>query len=300
MGYRIKNHTKCHIFDGNNKNGKVIAGGSNIVPRAGSLDNDFICSGEITSRYQENFNDMWNAMKSQDLEVSTKVEEEEKKEADVVPEESNSYVEDSTVENDGEQWNDSKILFIRSSPSSSGEDSILRCVLGGINQAKKNITMCMGHCNIPLCVSKALAAATERGVEVNVLTNSLFSCDLRNGQKDLFDSLQAMLRIAPKVNLYVTAIKGTTKPPFLHSKYVVVDGIWSATGSWNMWTRSAFYEMEAEIFVESEEFAQGLLKKFMEEKALYTIPVKSADECKQFCPKGCNICHQFGPFYLEQ
>lgn len=35
--YRIKNHTKAHIFDGG-MNGTVIAGGSNVVPRPNSLD----------------------------------------------------------------------------------------------------------------------------------------------------------------------------------------------------------------------------------------------------------------------
>ena len=71
----------------------------------------------------------------------------------------------------------------------------------------------------------------------------------------------------------------------------------SATGSWNMWTRSAFYEMEAEVFVQSENFAAELVNKFERESAAYCIPVKTVDECLQFMPKGCPICEGFGPFY---
>lgn len=85
-------------------------------------------------------------------------------------------------------------------------------------------------------------------------------------------------------------------PPFLHSKYVVVDSEWVAVGSWNLWTRSAFYEMEGEIFVSSSLFAEQLRKKFEKEKA-FTVPLKNASECEYFLPKGCIICTQFGPFY---
>jgi phosphatidylserine/phosphatidylglycerophosphate/cardiolipin synthase-like enzyme len=96
---------------------------------------------------------------------------------------------------------DSKIFFLASQPSSIGEDVILRCVIGGINSAKQSISICMGHFNVPLPVAKALQAATERGVKVSVLANSLYSCDLRGGQRDLFLSLRQLLALAPKIDL---------------------------------------------------------------------------------------------------
>jgi len=226
----------------------------------------------------------------------------------------------------------SKSLFLPSVPSSLGEDVILRCVLGGIKRAKESIFICMGHCNVPEVVAEALKKATERGVKVEILTNSLYSCDLRCGQRDLFKSLQRMLQIAPMVELvsamqilylvlsciqshskllvvicyfflpqYVTALKeGSNEgPPFLHSKYVVVDSEWVAVGSWNMWTRSAFYEMEAEIFVFSSALATELQKKFDRERNEFTVQVKTVKECEKYLPPGCSICAQFGPFFLE-
>jgi phosphatidylserine/phosphatidylglycerophosphate/cardiolipin synthase-like enzyme len=97
----------------------------------------------------------------------------------------------------------------------------------------------------------------------------------------------------------VTALKEGTDEgqPFLHSKYVIVDSGWVAVGSWNMWTRSAFYEMEAEIFVSSQALATELQKKFERERNEFTVQVKTAKECDKFLPSGCSICNQFGPFF---
>jgi phosphatidylserine/phosphatidylglycerophosphate/cardiolipin synthase-like enzyme len=108
-----------------------------------------------------------------------------------------------------------------------------------------------------------------------------------------------MLLIFPQ---YVTAVKeGSIEgPPFLHSKYVVVDSEWVAVGSWNMWTRSAFYEMEAEIFVSSSSFAADLQKKFEREKNEFTVHVKTVKECEKYLPSGCSICTHFGPFFEVQ
>ena len=190
-----------------------------------------------------------------------------------------------------------RVLFLPSTPSSSGEDVILRCVLGAINCASESIYMCMGHFNVSEVVASAFRSATDRGVKVQVISNSLHSCDLRTGQTDLMRSLKMMLTVAPNVQLFVAAVKDGNAPPFLHSKYVVVDSKWSCSGSWNLWTRSAFYEMEAEVFVQSKCFAADLEEKFHRERGKFCIPVTTADECDQFLPKGCAICKGFGPFF---
>ena len=78
---------------------------------------------------------------------------------------------------------------------------------------------------------------------------------------------------------------------------MVVDSSWTAVGSWNLWTRSAFYEMEGEIFVVSSSFASDKETKFHIEKEAFATRVKTAAECQRFLPKGCAICTQFGPFF---
>jgi phosphatidylserine/phosphatidylglycerophosphate/cardiolipin synthase-like enzyme len=194
--YRIKNHTKCHVFDGKS-NGCVIAGGSNVAPRPGQLDTDFTVQGDISMLYRQHFDSMWEAMAACGGAIDA-VSAEEKKEGDeILP----VYDVVSTEETNHRGGMSSRTLFLPSVPSSLGEDVILRCVLGGIKQAKESIFICMGHCNVPAVVSEALKGATERGVKVEILTNSLYTCDLRNGQRDLFKSLQRMLQIAPMVDL---------------------------------------------------------------------------------------------------
>jgi phosphatidylserine/phosphatidylglycerophosphate/cardiolipin synthase-like enzyme len=296
--YRIKNHSKFHIFDGQ-FSGRVIAGGSNVVPRPDSLDTDFIVEGDITRMYQQTFNTLWRAMKPYSGNTRVFDVAEEKKECHESPE----ICDTETALNTNDRGGLTKMLFLPSSPSSSGEDVILRKVLGAIHAAKESVVLCMGHCNIPLQFTLALKAATDRGVIVSVLSNSIYSCDLRNGQKDLFVSLRQMLTLAPKVELFVTAKKGERRPPFLHSKYVVVDANWSAFGSWNLWTRSSFYEMEANVFAFSENLATQLLARFEREKNAYSVQVHSAADCEYFLPTGyngderCYVCKHFGPFY---
>ena len=201
--YRIKNHTKCHVFDGK-YNGRVIAGGSNVAPRPAQLDTDFIVEGDVSGMYLQHFDSMWEAMSARGGAINT-VSAKEKKEVDEILSVENVFSAEETYQRGGMS---SKILFLPSVPSSLGEDVILRCVLGGIKQAKESIFICMGHCNVPGVVSEALKEATERGVKVEILTNSLYSCDLRCGQRDLFRSLQQMLQIAPMVDL-VSACKST-------------------------------------------------------------------------------------------
>jgi phosphatidylserine/phosphatidylglycerophosphate/cardiolipin synthase-like enzyme len=77
----------------------------------------------------------------------------------------------------------------------------------------------------------------------------------------------------------------------------VVDSEWTAVGSWNMWTRAAFYEKESEVFIYSKAFATELLEKFKQESFEYCDTVSSVDECQQFLPIGCTLCRGFGPFY---
>ena len=124
-----------------------------------------------------------------------------------------SDLSNSSADTDSSIWTDDTcdIAVVQSCPSSNGEDAIFRQILGAIATAKKSITMCMGHCNIPMAMSQALASATERGVEVQILINSWYSSDLRCGQRDLFISLKDLMKLAPKVRVYVTALPSQIK-----------------------------------------------------------------------------------------
>lgn len=182
---------------------------------------DFLLTGEVACLYQLHFDNLWRAMSPAIVSMSLTVEEGKKEEFDEMVLDIHVSVGEEKKESDIEMLdiqtnlsaNDNKsesspakILFAPSVPSSSGEDVILRCVLGAIKHAQKSIVICMGHCNVPVFFAHALREATERGVKVSFLTNSLYSCDLRCGQRDLIISLQQLLVIAPKVELVGSTI----------------------------------------------------------------------------------------------
>ena len=66
---------------------------------------------------------------------------------------------------------------------------------------------------------------------------------------------------------------------------------WSAVGSWNLWTRGSFYEMESEMFVFSEILARKLEEKFHCEKDIYTLELQGVEDCDAFCRMGCKLCN---------
>lgn len=219
------------------------------------------------------------------------------------------------------KWDDSQCFstIVTNKSSSKGEDSILRNVLGAIHGAKKRILMVFGHCNIPRFVSEALASASEdRGVEVELLVNSQFSSDLRSGQKDLYLSLRDLLKIAPKTKLWavtprsiILQKRGIRKQmisevdeslPFVHAKYVLIDDVWAAVGGWNLWTRSAFYEFDVEIFLESRDLCRKLEQKLRKEiqRNGMMIEVEDIESGGNFLPKGCVLCEGFGTFFDEK
>lgn len=303
--YRIKNHAKCAVFD------KTVAilGGSNLTPtiKSATADLDCMVVGRAAADVSASFESLFYAMsRSNPSDIDPTlipITAEEKKECN---DELMQVVREC-------QWDDSdcKVAILRSFPSSAGEDAIYRVVLDKIRSATCEVMMNMGHSCFPLSFARAVKGATERGVRVCIMVNSIYSNDLRTGQRDLILSIRNVLRIAPKVEFYATSmtcvrdssipLSVLDRPEFLHAKYVVVDGNWSAVGSWNFWNRSAFYEIEHEALVESHKVANILREKFLRDASVLCTLLEEKD-CEPgglFCPKGCFVCDGFGPFYCE-
>ena len=133
--YRIKNHTKCHVFDKHT----AIIGGSNIVPTvdSGNSDLDLVTHGSIAEQVGDGFEYLWNAMSPNNIfdpfSPVQNIHEEEKKE--IADEDEIDEVFRS------QNWCDENatVAFLRSEPSSKGKDSILRHILGAITTAKVSI-----------------------------------------------------------------------------------------------------------------------------------------------------------------
>eukprot|EP00957_Ditylum_brightwellii_P138651 10568470-Ditylum_brightwellii.AAC.1 len=263
-GYRIKNHSKCAVFDGKTESAVAFIGGSNVAPtiECGDADCDMIVTGPVASEVGGTFDHLWDC-----LETEPNIKEFEKK---VAPHEEEKKMESAINLLPRQSWLDANatVALLRSDPSSSGEDVILRHILGVIATAQESVHMIMGHCNFPKPLAIALGEACKRGVKVKLLVNSLYSSDLRVNQRDMFLSLRQLLHIAPDVEVWTTALSSIrqkhpttdpagriatadSSPPFLHAKFTVVDRKWSAAGSWNVWTRAAYHEIEHELFIES-------------------------------------------------
>lgn len=304
MQYRIKNHCKCFIADQQ----IAIAGGSNLVPTISAAESelDLLLAGPVVDQVSASFDSMWHAMDAAvcvfaDVARSAtdSLPRADKNTLCVKASERNHLL---TEVDESSSWDDdsASVTLVRSFPSSAGEDAIYRMVLGALQMAKKRIIISMGHSNYPRSLAKALAVATGQGVQVQVLANSKYSCDLLINQRDLMLSCRDLLRIAPDVELYMTHFEPRKgRPPFAHAKYVTMDGTWNAIGSWNVWTRGSFYEMEHEAMIESTTIASLLEQKFETDKAT-TVRIFKAEELESggdWCPMGCSVCRCFGPFF---
>jgi len=312
--YRIKNHAKCIVIDGKSK-GMALMGGSNIVPTVESGDSDLdvlVGGSKVVKKICETFDFLWDSMDAATVISTTEIIEPQINVDDDNDNDDNCGASGKPAKFPKQEWTDRcRVALIRSEPCSSGSDVIFRHVLGAIATAEKTILMCMGHSNKPMALAQALGDAVKRGVRVCLLVNSIYSCDLRVNQRDLFKSVKKLLMVAPGVEVYATALPsmraaqqlkaengGDRAPPFLHSKYTVVDGKWVAVGSWNVWHRSAFYEIEHELLIHSEKIAKNLAEKFEREREATSILLTKPEECDVWCPIGCHLCQPFGPFYM--
>ncbi len=120
-------------------------------------------------------------------------------------------------------------------------------------------------------------AAEDRGVRVQILTNSLASTDnllafsgYQRGQKQLLDAGVELYESKPKMNAQSALMNGPLEPRYqssmaLHAKSMVVDGTVAVVGSFNLDPRSANLNTESVTVIHSEVVAQHLLERMKEE-----------------------------------
>ena len=290
-GYRIKNHSKGIVIDDQ----VAVFGGSNITPtvRTAIADLDCFVFGESAKAVADTFWMLWHAVDPTTVRPILSPEQ-----ASNPALACDRYIVDETMKEP------CSFSMLQSSPSSAGEDSIYRIVLEQFEAAQDSITVSMGHSCFPMSFVEAMERAAARGVpKLQVMVNSYHSNDLRTGLSDLFRSLRVLIERVPSVQVFAThcaaTASGHDRPEFLHGKYVVVDGKWACLGSWNLWTRSSFYEMEMEAFCDSPKVAAKLQAKFDKDRNANAVLVH-LDDCipgHKFCPKGCQLCKGFGNFF---
>ena len=103
----------------------------------------------------------------------------------------------------------------------------------------------------------ALMDALDRGVEVNIFTNSKESIDTPSISGPILASLPPLLNFG--ANIYLKQEAGAT----LHSKFMTVDGIFSTVSSFNFHPRSIRYEPEMTVNILDAEKTRQLEAVFL-------------------------------------
>jgi cardiolipin synthase len=103
-------------------------------------------------------------------------------------------------------------------------------------------------------VEAALLAALSRGVRVRILTNSADSCDEPIVAYAILRSLDVLRDAGAEIYLK----QGQT----LHGKFHMIDGVFSAIGSYNLHPRSYRLEEEVMLYVRGQATAKALLEVF--------------------------------------
>jgi cardiolipin synthase len=121
-----------------------------------------------------------------------------------------------------------------------------------ITYAQKNVDVTMAYFVPDDTLENAIKAAAKRGVTVRIILPSYsdFSGVFYAGRAHYDELLES------GVKLY------ELESAFLHSKSIVVDGVWSSIGSTNFDWRSFVHNNEISVCVIDQEFAQAMSRMF--------------------------------------
>ena len=332
-GYEVKSHVKLFAVDGD----FAITGGSNLYPTelTQKSDCDVAVNGAAARAIDALFNETWREQTGETLE-QVRAEEQLVEEtlwgeptttrdgavptsnqsgsqataaavASVVPESREARSRRVNLMSPL-GWHAHGVRFhpVMSRPDRSGEDAVLRAVVGLADQAERELLLCMGFAAPHTPLIDALRRACARGVRVRVLLNSQYSADLQTPMGDLAAGARAMLVGAPKVELFLTGPRksqrfdvGKGAHAFQHGKFCVADRRLCSVGSWNAWARSAFHEMELNVCFDSADLAERLAEKWARaaaECARVRDPADLTPGQGRFAPLGCEMCAPFGKF----
>ncbi|MBI4677504.1 MAG: phosphatidylserine/phosphatidylglycerophosphate/cardiolipin synthase family protein [Elusimicrobia bacterium] len=133
----------------------------------------------------------------------------------------------------------------------------LKSILLALEAARSSIDIENAYFIMDPAVQRALVRAKERGVKVRVLTNSAESVDEPVVTYPILKSADA----ARQEGIEVYLKKGST----LHSKFMVVDGLYCWVGSYNLQPRSHLMEGEMMVAVLDRAFAEQMRAAFEED-----------------------------------
>lgn len=148
-----------------------------------------------------------------------------------------------------------------------GKYNNLDTLCGAIGMAKKRVYICSQYLALPPKLSQALVEATNRGVDVRILTNSLETGQEVNLSLCHFISLNYyhdLLKAGVGIYEYQSPA-GKKLRPYYHAKQFIIDGKYLAIGSFNLSIRSAYLESELMLGILDPHLAKDQEKKFLED-----------------------------------
>jgi cardiolipin synthase len=143
------------------------------------------------------------------------------------------------------------VQIVASTPDDETND-IYAMLLSVLAYAQRNVDVTMAYFVPDDTLEKALMDATRRGVKVRIILPSYsdFSGVFYAGRAHYDELLES------GVKLY------ELEDAFLHSKSIVVDGVWSSIGSTNFDWRSFVHNNEINVCVIGEDFAAQMSRMF--------------------------------------
>jgi cardiolipin synthase A/B len=143
------------------------------------------------------------------------------------------------------------VQVVASTPDDTTNE-IYATLLSVITYAQKNVDITMAYFVPDDILENAIKAAAKRGVVVRIILPSYsdFSGVFYAGRAHYDELLESGVRLYE------------LESAFLHSKSIVVDGVWSSIGSTNFDWRSFVHNNEISVCVIDEQFAQAMARMF--------------------------------------
>jgi len=142
---------------------------------------------------------------------------------------------------------------------------IMLTILKAIRESKKQVDIENAYIILFPALKNELRAAAERGVQVRVLTNSGESVDEPVVSIPILRSVSEFIKMGAlgKKDAKTYTKKGVT----LHSKFMVVDSMYSMIMSYNLHPRSERVEGEMAVLIRDAKFAENMHRVFEQDIA---------------------------------
>ena len=147
---------------------------------------------------------------------------------------------------------EAKVRFVTSAPDRFSSN-LMDMYLLAINSAKEKVYITTSYFVPPILLTRAIKNAAKRGVDVKILLQG--KTDQNIVRQYAINKYGTLFRSGVQIYEWPNSI--------LHSKTIVVDGVWSSVGSCNMDGRSFFLNYEANIAITDKQFAEQMEKQFL-------------------------------------